>query len=143
MMKTNGLSARAEKLAAMLNGKWTPNHKLVEVAEREWRLKHHAARKAMRRAVIELGNAKIGLELKAEPGPRGANVTFMRLQTRGSTGNTGISKHRSARSGDEIRAVRKGDSNFPNETFLNETKTRRLTEEMQENQAQVDKLTIH
>jgi hypothetical protein len=45
----NGLSARTQKLAAMLSNDWMSGYRLVEILEKKWRLKHNAARQAMRR----------------------------------------------------------------------------------------------
>jgi hypothetical protein len=139
----NGISARARKLAAMLKNDWTSGHRLVEAIEKKWRLKHDAARKAMRRAVIELGNAHIGFEQKIEPGPRGGYQSFMRLRMLRSIAKLGISEHQGARSADKIRTVRSGDSNLSTGTFPDGTKTSRLTEEVQENRTQVDEPTFH
>jgi hypothetical protein len=141
MKEMNGLSARARKFAAMLNSKWMPNHRLAAVVEKKWRLKHDAARKAMRRAVIELSAANIGLEVKVAPGPRGGYLTLIRMQ-RNPT-KPGVSEHRNTRSADETRAARKGDAICIDETIPDGTKTRRLSEEVQENRAQVATPTMH
>jgi hypothetical protein len=112
MKVTNGLSARARKLAALLNGDWMPLYSLVETVEDSWRLKHDAAGRAVRRAALELREAEIGFEVKVEPGPRGGYVQFVRR----SPSITGISENRGARSADKIRAARKGDSNLSRRT---------------------------
>ena len=138
-----GLSARARNIAAMLSSDWTSGHGLVEAIEKKWRLKHDAARKAMRRAVIEISDAAIGFEMKAEPGPRGGYQTFMRLRLPGSAGNTGTSEDRSARSAHKIRVARSGDSNLSAGTFPDEQKTSSLTEEVQQNQSQIARGTLH
>jgi hypothetical protein len=140
---TNGVSARARKLAAMLNDDWTPGAVLVEATKKKWRLKHDAARKAVRRAVIELSDAQIGFEQKIEIGPRGGYQTFMRLQTRRNATNIGTSELQSARSADGTRAAQSGDSNCPTASYHGGTKTCRFTEEVQESRAQVDKGTLH
>jgi hypothetical protein len=137
------LSARARKLAATLNSDWMSGYRLLELIEKKWRLKHDAARKAMRRAVIELIDARVGFEQKIETGPRGGYQTFIRLRTRGSAEKLGFSERRSARSAGKIRAARSGDTNLSSGTFPGGTKTCPLTEEVQENWAQVEQPTVH